>query len=39
MGLPADYRLPASEAEAVRLSGDGVVVPLVRWLAAARRSA
>ena len=34
MGLPADYRLPASEPEAVRLTGDGVVVPVVRWLAA-----
>ena len=34
MGLPADYRLPGSEPEAVRLTGDGVVVPMVRWLAA-----
>ena len=34
MGLPADYRLPASEPAAVRLTGDGVVVPVVRWLAA-----
>ncbi len=34
MGLPADYRLPASERAAVRLTGDGVVVPVVRWLAA-----
>ena len=34
MGLPADYRLPASEPEAVRLTGDGVVVPVVRWFAA-----
>ena len=34
MGLPTDYRLPGSEPEAVRLTGDGVVVPVVRWLAA-----
>ena len=34
MGLPADYRLPSSEPAAVRLIGDGVVVPVVRWLAA-----
>ena len=33
MGLPPDYRLPASEPAAVRLTGDGVVVPVVRWLA------
>ena len=34
MGLPADCRLPSSEPEAVRLTGDGVVAPVVRWLAA-----
>ncbi len=33
MGLPEGYCLPGSEAEAVRLTGDGVAVPVVRWLA------
>lgn len=34
IGVPADYRLPRSTPETVRLMGDGVVVPVVRWLAA-----
>ncbi|MEO0363806.1 MAG: DNA cytosine methyltransferase, partial [Pseudomonadota bacterium] len=33
MGLPDDYRLPRSESAALRLAGDGVAVPVVRWLA------
>jgi DNA (cytosine-5)-methyltransferase 1 len=40
MGLPDDYRLPARPNDALRLAGDGVAVPAVRfladWLAAAR---
>jgi DNA (cytosine-5)-methyltransferase 1 len=34
MGLPDDYRLPASYNAAYKLAGDGVAVPVVRWLAA-----
>lgn len=34
MGLPESYRLPESYNEAYHLSGDGVVVPVVRFLAA-----
>ena len=33
MGLPDDYRLPANVNEALALAGDGVVVPVVRFLA------
>jgi DNA (cytosine-5)-methyltransferase 1 len=33
MGLPSSYRLPGSQNEAVRLTGDGLVVPVVRFLA------
>lgn len=32
MGLPDSYRLPAGEMAAWRVIGDGVVVPVVRWL-------
>jgi DNA (cytosine-5)-methyltransferase 1 len=34
MGLPEDYRLPASQSAGLRVVGDGVAVPVVRWLAA-----
>jgi DNA (cytosine-5)-methyltransferase 1 len=34
MGLPSSYRLPQSWNDAVRLTGDGLVVPVVRHLAA-----
>ena len=34
MGLPGGYKLPKSETDAVHLTGDGLVVPVVRWLAA-----
>jgi DNA (cytosine-5)-methyltransferase 1 len=34
MGLPDDYQLPAHDVEAYDLLGDGVVVPIVRHLAA-----
>jgi DNA (cytosine-5)-methyltransferase 1 len=34
MGLPEDYRLPENYNEAYHLTGDGVVVPVVRHLAA-----
>jgi DNA (cytosine-5)-methyltransferase 1 len=34
MGLPGGYKLPASETDAVHLTGDGLVVPVIRWLAA-----
>jgi DNA (cytosine-5)-methyltransferase 1 len=34
MGLPERYRLPASANAALHLAGDGVVVPMVRHLAA-----
>ncbi len=33
MGLPDDYALPANHNEAYRLVGDGVVVPVVRFIA------
>jgi DNA (cytosine-5)-methyltransferase 1 len=33
MGLPDSYRLPANEGEARSLCGDGVCVPVVRFLA------
>lgn len=32
MGLPDDYALPGTAAAACRLTGDGVVVPVVAWL-------
>ena len=34
MGLGSDYRLPKTYSEAYHLTGDGVVVPVVRHLAA-----
>ena len=34
MGLPDAYRLPPNYNEAYHLTGDGVVVPLIRHLAA-----
>jgi DNA (cytosine-5)-methyltransferase 1 len=33
MGLPEDYRLPSGVTHALHLVGDGVAVPVVRWLA------
>ena len=33
MGLPDDYRLPANYNQAYHISGDGLVVPVVRHLA------
>ena len=33
MGLPDDYVLPNSATAALKLCGDGVCVPVVRWLA------
>ena len=33
MGLPDEYRLPSSYNEAYHLAGDGVAVPVVRFLA------
>jgi DNA (cytosine-5)-methyltransferase 1 len=33
MGLPEPYRLPARPTAALHLVGDGVVVPVVAWLA------
>ena len=33
MGLPDDYTLPAKYNDAYHLAGDGVVVPVVRFLA------
>ncbi len=33
MGLPEDYRLPAGATAALKLCGDGVCVPVVRWIA------
>lgn len=35
MGLPDSYRLPTGNTEAYRLTGDGVVVPVVTYLAKA----
>jgi DNA (cytosine-5)-methyltransferase 1 len=34
MGLPDNYKLPKNYNEAYHLAGDGVVVPVVRWIAA-----
>jgi DNA (cytosine-5)-methyltransferase 1 len=34
MGLADDYILPASQSAALHVIGDGVAVPVVRWLAA-----
>lgn len=34
MGLPDTYKLPQNYNEAYHLAGDGVVVPVVRFLAA-----
>ena len=34
MGLPDDYKLPDKYNEAYHLAGDGVVIPVVRFLAA-----
>ncbi len=33
MGLPDDYVLPARATAALKLAGDGVCVPVVRWIA------
>jgi len=33
MGLPDSYRLPAATTGALHVAGDGVAVPVVRWLA------
>lgn len=33
MGLPESYSLPGSETQALKLAGDGVVVPVVRHVA------
>lgn len=33
MGLPDSYRLPAPATAALHVAGDGVAVPVVRWLA------
>ena len=33
MGLPDSYRLPKSDTSAFHVIGDGVAVPVVRWLA------
>ncbi len=33
MGVPDDYTLPAGQTAALHLLGDGVCVPVVRWLA------
>lgn len=34
MGLPDAYRLPEGYTAAYKLAGDGVAVPVARWLAA-----
>ncbi|MFO1015744.1 MAG: DNA cytosine methyltransferase [Caulobacteraceae bacterium] len=34
MGLPDDYKLPAAATGALHVVGDGVAVPVVRWVAA-----
>ena len=34
MGLPESYRLPKAATSALHVVGDGVAVPVVRWLAA-----
>jgi DNA (cytosine-5)-methyltransferase 1 len=33
MGLPDSYQLPKSATAALQVAGDGVAVPVVRWLA------
>ena len=33
MGLPDSYVLPATATAALHVAGDGVAVPVVRWLA------
>ncbi|THD74481.1 MAG: DNA cytosine methyltransferase [Phenylobacterium sp.] len=33
MGLPESYRLPKAATGALQVAGDGVAVPVVRWLA------
>jgi DNA (cytosine-5)-methyltransferase 1 len=33
MGLPDSYIPPEKRSAALRLTGDGVVVPVMRWLA------
>lgn len=33
MGLPEEYRLPPRATDALKLCGDGVAVPVVRWIA------
>lgn len=33
MGLPDSYRLPGATTAALHVAGDGVAVPVVRWLA------
>ncbi|MBL8770631.1 MAG: DNA cytosine methyltransferase [Phenylobacterium sp.] len=33
MGLPESYRLPKTATAALHVAGDGVAVPVVRWLA------
>jgi len=33
MGLPDSYRLPGAATSALHVAGDGVAVPVVRWLA------
>lgn len=33
MGLPDTYRLPVTTTAALQVAGDGVAVPVVRWLA------
>ncbi len=33
MGVPEEYRLPQSANAALKLAGDGVCAPVVRWLA------
>ena len=33
MGLPESYRLPGAATSALQVAGDGVAVPVVRWLA------
>jgi DNA (cytosine-5)-methyltransferase 1 len=33
MGLPEAYALPATITAALQVTGDGVAVPVVRWLA------
>ena len=33
MGLPDDYKLPDGATAALTVTGDGLAVPVVRWLA------